>query len=221
MHNLSAGFDQFHVRRIRMFHFTRWKRPMMAAALPVLALSLALTPQAFAAGKTVTAVMHSDLRVIDPGFTTAYITRDHGYMVYDTVLATDSDFKIQPQMAEWKVSGDKLTYTLTLRDGLKCHDGAPVTAEHCVASVERGGTGSGPPIWTSGENAVKVHGVQWITMAHPQTGVNPPPSADKDFMENPPWALLPVLTANNHLKLEPLTNLDFQTLARMNFLSPP
>ena len=37
--------------------------------------------------KTITAVMHSDLRVIDPGFTTAYITRDHGYMVYDTLLA--------------------------------------------------------------------------------------------------------------------------------------
>ena len=58
----------------------------------------------FAAGKTITAVMHSDLRVIDPILTTAYITRDHGYMVYDTLLATDSNFKIQPQMADWKVS---------------------------------------------------------------------------------------------------------------------
>src|SRR5215217_5805844 len=143
MHNLSAGFDQFHVRRIRMFHFTRWKRAMMAVALPVLALSLALTPQAFAAGKTVTAVMHSDLRVIDPGFTTAYITRDHGYMVYDTLLATDSNFKIQPQMADWKVSDDKLTYTFTLRDGLKWHDGAPVTAEDCVASLKRWGKRDG------------------------------------------------------------------------------
>src|SRR5215217_9147495 len=143
MHNLSAGFDQFHVRRIRMFHFTRWKRPIMAAALPVLALSLALTSQAFAAGKTVTAVMHSDLRVIDPGFTTAYITRDHGYMVYDTLLATDSNFKIQPQMADWKVSDDKLTYTFTLRDGLKWHDGAPVTAEDCVASLQRWGKRDG------------------------------------------------------------------------------
>jgi peptide/nickel transport system substrate-binding protein len=93
-----------------------------------------------AAGKkTITAVMHSDLRVIDPGFTTAYITRDHGYMVYDTLLATDSSFKIQPQMADWKVSDDKLTYTFTLRDGLKWHDGQPVTAEDCVASLKRWG----------------------------------------------------------------------------------
>jgi len=87
--------------------------------------------------KTLTAVMHSDLRILDPGFTGAYITRDHGYMVYDTLLATDSNFKIQPQMADWKVSDDKLTYTFTLRDGLKWHDGSPVTAEDCVASLKR------------------------------------------------------------------------------------
>ena len=111
--------------------------------LSVLALSAVLTSQAIAAGKTITAVMHSDLRVIDPGLTTAYITRDHGYMVYDTLLATDSNFKIQPQMAEWKVSDDKLTYTFTLRDGLKWHDGAPVTAEDCVASLKRWGKNDG------------------------------------------------------------------------------
>ena len=87
--------------------------------------------------------MHSDLRVIDPGLTTAYITRDHGYMVYDTLLAIDSNFKVQPQMADWKVSDDKLTYTFTLRDGLKWHDGAPVTAEDCVASLKRWGKNDG------------------------------------------------------------------------------
>ena len=127
-----------------MFPISRWKRPTIAAALSGLALSVALaslplTSEALAAGKTITAVMHSDLRVIDPLFTTAYITRDHGYMVYDTLLAEDSNFKIQPQMADWKVSDDKLTYTFTLRDGLKWHDGAPVTAEDCVASLKRWG----------------------------------------------------------------------------------
>ncbi|ABD86763.1 extracellular solute-binding protein, family 5 [Rhodopseudomonas palustris BisB18] len=103
----------------------------------VLALSLP------ASAKTLTAVMHSDLRVIDPGLTTAYITRDHGYMVYDTLLAMDANFKVQPQMADWKVSDDKLTYTFTLRDGLKWHDGAPVTAEDCVASLRRWGSSDG------------------------------------------------------------------------------
>ena len=64
-------------------------------------------------------------------------------MVYDTLLAIDANFKIQPQMADWKVSDDKLTYTFTLRDGLKWHDGAPVTAEDCVASLKRWGKNDG------------------------------------------------------------------------------
>src|SRR6266478_5789811 len=124
-----------------MFHFSRWKRSAAAsnATLSALALSAALALSVPVEAKTITAVMHSDLRVIDPLFTTAYITRDHGYMVYDTLLATDANFKIQPQMADWKVSDDKLTYTFTLRDGLKWHDGTPVTAEDCAASLKRWG----------------------------------------------------------------------------------
>lgn len=130
-----------------MFHITRWKRPTIASALSAVALSMALTSplltlQAMAAGKTITAVMHADLRT--PGMqTTAYIVRDFGYMVYDTLLAQDSSFKIQPQMAEFRISDDKLTYTFTLRDGLKWHDGTPVTAEDCVASLKRWGKADG------------------------------------------------------------------------------
>src|SRR3954447_21777723 len=128
LHNESSAFDQFQARRDRMFHNSRRLRSTFASTLPAIALSAVLATAASAAGtKTITAVMHSDLRVTDPIITTAYITRDHGYMVYDTLLATDSNFKIQPQMADWKVSDDKLTYTFTLRDGLKWHDGAPVT----------------------------------------------------------------------------------------------
>ena len=126
-----------------MFHIMRRKRPAMASALSALALSVALassalTSQALAAGKTISAVMHADLRA--PGSpSTAYIYRDFGYMVYDTLLSEDSSFKIHPQMAEYKISDDKLTYTFTLRDGLKWHDGTPVTAEDCVASLQRWG----------------------------------------------------------------------------------
>jgi peptide/nickel transport system substrate-binding protein len=128
-----------------MFHISRWKNRTLASniVLSALAISAALAVSSLADAKTITAVMHSDLRVIDPGLTTAYITRDHGYMVYDTLLATDSNFKIQPQMADWKVSDDKLTYTFTLRDGLKWHDGTPVTAEDCVASLKRWGKADG------------------------------------------------------------------------------
>ncbi len=127
-----------------MFRISRWKRPTIAsnAILSALALSATLAISAPLAAKTITAVMHADLRT--PGMTTtAYIVRDFGYMIYDTLLAEDSNFKIQPQMADWKVSDDKLTYTFTLRDGLKWHDGTPVTAEDCVASLRRWGKADG------------------------------------------------------------------------------
>jgi peptide/nickel transport system substrate-binding protein len=115
-------------------------RRQFCTLLSVVTLTLFSAAQSGASradAKTLIAVMHSDLRILDPGFTGAYITRDHGYMVYDTLLATDSSFNIQPQMADWKVSQDKLTYTFTLRDGLRWHDGSPVTAEDCVASLKR------------------------------------------------------------------------------------
>ena len=84
------------------------------------------------------AVMNSDLKILDPIWTSAYVVRDHGYMIYDTLFATDANGEIKPQMVDkTDVSTDKLTYTFTLRDGLLWHDGQPVTAEDCVASIKR------------------------------------------------------------------------------------
>ncbi|WP_445082896.1 ABC transporter substrate-binding protein [Chelativorans sp. YIM 93263] len=88
---------------------------------------------------TITAVMHSGLRVLDPIITTAHITRNHGYMIYDVLVATDENFEPQPQMADWTISDDNLVYTFTLRDGLTFHDGEPVTAADAVASLNRWG----------------------------------------------------------------------------------
>lgn len=99
------------------------------------ALSLSVAPMALA--ETLRVVMQSGLRNTDPIVTTAFITRDHGYMIYDTLLGLDSNFNVQPQMADWTVSDDGKTYVFTLRDGLKWHDGASVTAEDCVASINR------------------------------------------------------------------------------------
>src|ERR1700746_2169 len=94
-----------------------------------------------AGGETVVrAVMHSDLKIADPIWTTAYITRNHGYMIYDTLFALDGSLKLQPQMVDkYTESKDHMKYSFTLRDGLKFHDGQPVTAEDCVASVKRWG----------------------------------------------------------------------------------
>ncbi|SHH19653.1 ABC transporter substrate-binding protein [Pollutimonas bauzanensis] len=87
---------------------------------------------------TLRAVMQSDLKIIDPIWTTAYITRNHGYMIYDTLFATDEKEDIKPQMLDhYTLSEDQLVYTMTLRDGLLWHDGKPVTAEDCVASIKR------------------------------------------------------------------------------------
>ena len=78
--------------------------------------------------KTLRVVMHSDLKILDPVWTTAYIVRNHGYLIYDTLFAIDGKLEPQPQMVEsWTVSDDKLTWTFKLRDGLKWHDGTPVT----------------------------------------------------------------------------------------------
>jgi peptide/nickel transport system substrate-binding protein len=107
----------------------------IASAVLAVALGFALPAHA---QKTLRAVMHSDLKILDPIWTTAYIVRNHGYMIYDTLFATDAKGEIRPQMvSNYEVSGDKLTYTFALRDGLLWHDGQPVTAEDCVASIKR------------------------------------------------------------------------------------
>ena len=96
------------------------------------------------AGSVLKIVPHADLKNTDPIWTTAYITRNHGYMVYDTLFALDENFIPKPQMVETHtVSEDGLMYEFRLREGLKWHDGAPVTAQDCVASLLRWGARDG------------------------------------------------------------------------------
>jgi len=102
------------------------------------------TARVCGAGGTLKATMANDLKYVDPFWTTAYVTRNHGYMIYDTLFALDANLQPQPQMVEtWQVSPDGLTYTFTLRPGLKWHDGAPVRAADCVASLKRWGKRDG------------------------------------------------------------------------------
>jgi peptide/nickel transport system substrate-binding protein len=115
---------------------TRFLR--VAAAVALAAFVAAPAAHAQSSGKTIKFIPEADLRSLDPIWTTAYITRNHGYMVYDTLFALDEHFKPQPQMVDtWKISDDKLTYTFTLRDKLKFHDGQPVRSADCIASLER------------------------------------------------------------------------------------
>src|SRR5216117_3087539 len=90
----------------------------VACSLVSTALFASAAPGPVLAQTTVRAVMHSDLKIVDPIWTTAYITRNHGYMVFDTLLALDADLKIRPQMVDkYTVSKDAMKWSFTLRDG--------------------------------------------------------------------------------------------------------
>ena len=76
---------------------------LMSRALTLRSLIVAATllvAGPLAAETTLRVVKHSDLKIVDPIWTTAYITRDHGYMIYDTLFATDANGEIKPQMID-------------------------------------------------------------------------------------------------------------------------
>ncbi|MFC7553273.1 ABC transporter substrate-binding protein [Pseudoroseomonas wenyumeiae] len=79
-----------------------------------------------------------DLSLLDPVATTATPTRNHAFLIFDTLYGLDSNFQPQPQMVEGHVvEDDGRRWLLTLRDGLRFHDGSAVTAKDCVASIKR------------------------------------------------------------------------------------
>jgi peptide/nickel transport system substrate-binding protein len=99
--------------------------PRLAVAQPTAARTLRFIPQA-------------DIGVLDPIFTTAYVSRNHGLLVWDMLYGVDAEFRPQPQMVEGHtVEEDGKRWTLKLRPGLKWHDGTPVLARDCVASIKR------------------------------------------------------------------------------------
>src|SRR3974377_1035578 len=88
--------------------------------------------------KTITFVPHADLASYDPVWTTADITRNYSLAVLDTLYGLDAQFQPQPQMVVGHtISDDKRQWDLTLRAGLKFHDGTPVLARDCVATIMR------------------------------------------------------------------------------------
>jgi peptide/nickel transport system substrate-binding protein len=91
-----------------------------------------------ASATTLRFVPYADLALLDPIITTNYVTRTHALMVFDTLYSLDASYRAQPQMvAGHDVSPDGLTWRLTLRDGLRFHDGTPVLARDVVASLKR------------------------------------------------------------------------------------
>ena len=106
--------------------------------LAALALASLLAAAPAAADKVLRVAPHADLKILDPQTNTATITLMHGLMVYDMLFAWDEKFQPHPQMVEsYTVSPDKLTYSFTLRPGLKFHDGQAVTTRDVIPSLKR------------------------------------------------------------------------------------
>src|SRR5258708_30826149 len=124
----------------------RTRSKALLAAMGALAAALALVALPFTtlAETTLRFIPYADLSVLDPHWTPVIVTRNFGYMVYDTLFAVDHNFKPQPQMvANWTISEDQLTWEFTLRDGLKWHDGSAVRGADCAASIKRWDARSG------------------------------------------------------------------------------
>ncbi|MDB5413052.1 MAG: transporter substrate-binding protein [Rubritepida sp.] len=117
------------------------KRRTLLAGSMLGAASLARPALAQPAGSRVLKfVPQADLAIVDPMRTTAYVTRNHGYLVFDTLYGLDEGYNVQPQMVEGHtVEQDGKLWRLTLREGLMFHDGTPVLARDVVASLRRWG----------------------------------------------------------------------------------
>jgi peptide/nickel transport system substrate-binding protein len=112
---------------------------MLGATAAAAAASLPSAAAAQVKG-TLKVIPHASLTTLDPVATTGYIVRNHGYMIWDTLFAMNEKLEVQPQMASGvEISADKLTYRISLRDGLNWHDDTPVTADDCVSSLNRWG----------------------------------------------------------------------------------
>ncbi|MBN8871421.1 MAG: ABC transporter substrate-binding protein [Rhodospirillales bacterium] len=110
---------------------------LQAAALAPLARPALAQP---AKAATLRFIPQSNLSALDPIWTTATVTTNHAYYVYDTLYAADSNLRPHPQMAEGhEVSADGRTWRIKLREGLVFHDGEPVRARDCIASIQRWG----------------------------------------------------------------------------------
>ena len=113
------------------------RRTLLTGSIAGLACPAIAQPQA---ARVLRFIPQADLAVVDPVWTSVYVTRNHGYLVYDTLYGQDSRYAARPQMVEGaQIERDGTEWRLRLREGLRFHDGEPVLARDCVASINRWG----------------------------------------------------------------------------------
>jgi peptide/nickel transport system substrate-binding protein len=115
----------------------RRRRFLQASAATAAALAAPSIGRA-ADAKLLKFIPEGDLPVLDPVWTSATNARNHGFMVFDTLYGQNDKYAIEPQMvAGHVIENDGRQWTITLRDGLTFHDGAPVRAQDVVPSITR------------------------------------------------------------------------------------
>ena len=117
------------------------RRAFLAASAALSAAPLAAPRLARAqAARPLRFIPDADLAIADPVVTTAYQARDHGFLIYDTLYGQDASYRVRPQMvAGHVIENDGRLWKLTLREGLRFHDGERVLARDAAASVARWG----------------------------------------------------------------------------------
>jgi peptide/nickel transport system substrate-binding protein len=109
------------------------RRTLLQSGLGLLAAPALAQP-----AKVLRIIPEADIAILDPVWTTATVTRDHAFLVFDTLYGFDAGYNVHPQMVEGHtVEDDGRTWTLKLRAGLRFHDGTPVLARDVIPSVQR------------------------------------------------------------------------------------
>ena len=113
--------------------------PLKLGLTLALTLAPALMPaSAQTAGGILRAGMQADPVGLDPHVTQATATRNQLENVYDTLVAFDGSGKVVPSLAlRWSTSKDNLTWTFTLRPGVRFHNGRLLEASDVVFSIGR------------------------------------------------------------------------------------
>ena len=113
------------------------RRNILKTAAAISVTSLA-RPAIAQPAKVLKFVPHANLTSLDPVWTTATVSRNHAHLLFETLYGRDEKLDPKPQMLEGHLVEDGgLRWTMKLREGLFFHDGTPVLARDCVASLRR------------------------------------------------------------------------------------
>ena len=119
-------------------------------------------------------------------------TKEVLFNLYEGLVKPDSSGELQPAIAsDYSISEDATTYTFTLREGVKFHDGSMVTAEDVKYSIDRcADTTNGEPLVEAYSNIKSVNIVDEKTV---EVVLN---TADSDFLANMTTAIIPASNEN-------------------------